>query len=61
MRLSISLDGKTTKTVCLGPDLEKDQRPQIIVPKGAWQSAMSEGEWTLMGCIVSPAFSVFGF
>ena len=40
----------------LGPDLREDQRPQHIVPPGAWQSARSLGDWTLVGCTVSPAF-----
>jgi hypothetical protein len=26
------------------------------VPSGIWQSAQSEGAWTLVGCTVSPAF-----
>ena len=40
----------------LGPDLSEDQRPQHIVPADAWQSARSLGDWTLVGCTVSPAF-----
>jgi predicted cupin superfamily sugar epimerase len=27
-----------------------------VVPAGAWQSAESKGEWTLVGCTVAPAF-----
>ena len=40
----------------LGPDLGENQRPQHIVPPDAWQSARSLGDWTLVGCTVSPAF-----
>ena len=40
----------------LGPDLSGNQRPQHIVPPNAWQSARSLGDWTLVGCTVSPAF-----
>ena len=40
----------------LGPDLGENQRPQHIVPADAWQSARSLGDWTLVGCTVSPAF-----
>ena len=40
----------------LGPDLSENQRPQRIVPPDAWQSARSLGDWTLVGCTVSPAF-----
>jgi len=45
----------------LGPDLENGQRPQLIVPAGAWQAAESLGAWTLVGCTVSPGFSFDGF
>jgi len=40
----------------LGPDLSAGERPQITVPPNEWQSASSLGEWTLVGCTVSPAF-----
>ncbi len=40
----------------LGPHLMDGQRPQVVVPAGAWQSATSLGGWTLVGCTVSPAF-----
>ena len=40
----------------LGPGLEAGERPQIVVPAHAWQSARSRGEWSLAGCTVSPAF-----
>lgn len=40
----------------LGKDLAAGERPQLIVPPGAWQSARSLGDWTLVGCTVSPAF-----
>jgi len=36
-------------------------RPQAIVPKAAWQSAESLGEWTLVSCVVAPAFDFAGF
>ncbi len=45
----------------LGPDLTAGQRPQLVVPPGAWQSAESTGAWTLVGCTVSPAFEFEGF
>jgi predicted cupin superfamily sugar epimerase len=31
------------------------ERPQAIVPAGAWQ-AESLGDWTLCGCTVAPGF-----
>ena len=56
--------GVVTKGV-LGNDLARGERPQLVVPAGAWQSARSragapEG-YTLVGCTVSPAFRFEGF
>lgn len=45
----------------LGPDLEAGERPQRVVPAGAWQRARSLGAFTLVGCTVSPAFDFAGF
>lgn len=45
----------------LGPDLAADQAPQIIVPTGHWQAARTTGDWTLVGCTVSPGFQFSGF
>lgn len=40
----------------LGRDLSTGERPQLIVPPGHWQMARSTGEYTLVGCTVSPGF-----
>jgi uncharacterized protein len=45
----------------LGPDILAGQRPQGIVPEGAWQTARSLGDWTLVGCTVAPGFRFEGF
>jgi len=45
----------------LGPDILKDQSPQVVVPKHVWQSAISQGDWTLVGCTVAPGFQFDGF
>ena len=37
------------------------ETPQVVVPAGAWQAARPLGAWTLVGCIVSPAFEFAGF
>lgn len=52
--------GPATQTT-LGPDLNNGQRPQGIVPKDHWQAAKTTGEWTLVGCTVSPGFNFDGF
>lgn len=35
--------------------------PQAIVPPHHWQAAESLGDWSLVGCTVSPAFRFDGF
>jgi uncharacterized protein len=40
----------------LGVDLEAGERPQGVVAPGHWQSAVSLGDWTLVGCTVAPGF-----
>ncbi len=56
LALSISNDGSNVETHELGPDILAGARPQIIVPANSWQSAQSKGDWTLVGCTVSPGF-----
>jgi predicted cupin superfamily sugar epimerase len=46
----------TLDRVTVGPDLAAGERPQAIVPAGAWQAAESLGAWTLVGCTVAPGF-----
>jgi len=45
----------------LGPDLTHGQKPQAIVPPQAWQAAESQGDWTLVSCVVAPGFEFSGF
>ena len=59
LRLDLSLDGVTTTSHRLGA--EDGAWPQVTVPVRAWQSARSEGAWTLVGCTVAPAFEFAGF
>jgi predicted cupin superfamily sugar epimerase len=49
------------RTTALGPDLAAGEVPQAIVPAGAWQSAESIGDWTLVGCTVAPGFDFATF
>lgn len=55
-----SAQGPATKHV-LGPDLSAEQNPQYVVPPHQWQSAETLGDWTLVGCTVSPGFQFKGF
>ena len=62
LELSIAADGESDPQAhVLGAALGAGQRPQVIVPKGHWQSAVSTGDWTLVGCTVSPGFEFSGF
>jgi uncharacterized protein len=56
----IELDGTYTK-LSIGLDLEKDQTPQAVVPAGAWFASESFGEYSLVGCTVSPGFDFNDF
>jgi len=61
LRLGISEHGTRVRTVILGVDLADGQFPQAVVPAGAWQSAESLGDWTLVGCTVAPGFEFSKF
>ena len=51
----------TVRTVRLGGDLAAGDEPQAVVPAGAWQAARPLGSWSLVGCIVAPAFDFARF
>jgi predicted cupin superfamily sugar epimerase len=61
LALEISTNGETATRRLLGPDLLREQRPQLVVPAGVWQSARSLGAYTLVGCTVAPGFEFSAF
>lgn len=61
LALTLSADGRSRESMLLGPGLEAGERPQVMVPAGCWQSAVSKGEFTLVGCTVSPGFEFQSF
>jgi len=61
LELSISENGASPDIHILGNRIAADERPQAVVPAGAWQSARSLGDWTLVGCTVAPGFMFEGF
>jgi uncharacterized protein len=61
LEMTISQTGRDKGVHQLGPDLFAGQRPQCVVPANHWQSAMSLGAWTLVGCSVAPGFEFSGF
>ena len=41
----------------VGPDPAAGQELQVLVPAGAWQSAIpAGGAWSLVACLVAPGF-----
>jgi uncharacterized protein len=62
LRLSLSWDdGEPIRDIVLGKDIWNGERPQAVVQRGEWQHAQSLGLWTLVGCSVSPAFTMQNF
>jgi predicted cupin superfamily sugar epimerase len=59
--LRISRDGRLSEEHRLGGDIAGGERPQVVVPAQAWQSAVGLGAWTLVGCTVAPAFDFAAF
>lgn len=59
--ITVSPNGHDASAHHLGPDLAAGQRPQFVVPANWWQTAVSLGEWTLVGCTVAPGFEFAGF
>src|SRR5208283_3029152 len=61
LELTIVEDGKSAQRHVLGTQIEKGERPQIVVPAGAWQGALPLGAYTLVGCTVAPGFEFSSF
>lgn len=61
MVVTMSVNGHDAEASHLGPDLRRRQRPQLVIPAGAWQTAASLGAWSLVGCTVAPGFEFSGF
>jgi uncharacterized protein len=62
MELRVWTEGDAAVTiVVLGGDVVSGDAPQAVVPARAWQSAQPLGAWSLVGCIVAPAFDFAGF
>jgi predicted cupin superfamily sugar epimerase len=54
-------DAGPVAPIRLGPDLLSGEVPQLRIPPGHWQAATAERGWTLVSCIVAPAFDFAGF
>jgi uncharacterized protein len=61
LEIRISQTGSEISAHRLGLDLFAGERPQFVIPAHCWQSAMSLGSWSLVGCGVAPGFEFSGF
>jgi predicted cupin superfamily sugar epimerase len=62
LTMSFGSDPATAEDLVLGPEIESGQRPQAVVPPGAWQAARPAGDQeVLVSCIVSPGFDFTDF
>lgn len=60
LELRLSANGQTVTRHCLGPELDR-QHLQCVVQPDHWQAATTLGAWTLVSCVVAPAFRFEGF
>jgi predicted cupin superfamily sugar epimerase len=60
LRLNVA-DPRGIREHRLGPNLTEGETLQATVSAGDWQEARSLGAWTLVSCIVAPAFEFAGF
>jgi hypothetical protein len=51
-------EGGAGEVIRIGNRLDRDERPQVVVPRGVWQGSRLApgGGWALLGCTVSPGF-----
>ena len=62
MELRVWTPGDGAPTIHrLADDLSAGSVMQAVVPAGAWQTARPLGDWSLVGCIVTPAFEFAGW
>ena len=62
LELRVWREGDRAVTVHrLGTEMTGGSVVQAVVPAGSWQAARSLGAWSLVGCIVAPAFDFAGF
>lgn len=60
--LSLSTsDAGPVEDKLLGSDVLNGQAGHAVVPKDAWQSARTTGDYTLVSCTVTPGFQFDGF
>jgi len=61
LEVLLSPDGQSQEVHLLGMDVARGEQPQLTIPRGCWQSATSLGTFTLVTCVVTPAFQFDDF
>lgn len=51
--------GGSHELITLGTDIGAGHVPHHNIPAGSWQGTISMGEWTLVTCVLAPAFTEF--
>lgn len=58
-------DSESVRTVRLGGRIGEGEQPQVVIPKGQWQSASpidgGAAGYTFLSCVVAPAFDFAGY
>lgn len=59
--LRVETDRAPVERLTLGGNVLAGEQPQLRIPAGWWQAAEAEVGWTLVSCVVAPAFRFDGF
>ena len=59
--VNISENSKITYTKILGRNIERNQNFHLVIKAGSWFSMTSNGDYSLIGCTVSPGFNYEDF
>tara|TARA_B100001123_G_C15260571_1_gene1006446 strand:+ start:1189 stop:1608 length:420 start_codon:yes stop_codon:yes gene_type:complete len=61
LKILLSKDKINTSKIVLGKDLHNNHFYNFTVTAGTWFSMYTTGDWSLIGCIVAPAFNYEDF
>ena len=61
LQVLVAKDKIHTQKIIIGKDVNKDHKYHFVVKGETWFSMISLGKWSLIGCIVVPAFDYKDF
>ena len=61
LALGLWQSGAPRQDIRLGPGAAEGEMLQAVVPMRVWQEASTLGAWSLVSCVVAPAFEFAGF